>query len=462
MKTKMILTVIALSLALGASPGLVGAADPTEGTNTSARVTPGLTPSPEPLHPESLTIDPELSPSSNFLMARMDKFEFNSTPVTTDVFAPALDGHSVISFNNAGTHHFFFGSDQGFFYDTRVQDQAGASSGALQLSPYLGFANRTDRGYYAVQYSGSFTDYTNSSLDAMYLNRISAVGGGHIGHAWTWKFGATAVQGDDQLLMTSSLPTAIGPGNTLQTTGQPALYGTARQIAGVDSAATFNWQASRRSVLSFSGNDSYYSFYDSGIDNHIAGANVAYQRTMSLHSMVKVYGESFHTFGSDCTSAGMGLGYGVQLGRRTTIEAEGGPQFSTPNCGDPQRFNMRLAATRTLFETAKVYANYSRDHGSGYLEDAYWEDVVSAGYSQSFKSRYVVETNFGWVKSRQTNTTADYHGLFTAVSFRRQFNKEFAAVASYRYFTHSYASEGWNRNIGMFTVEWTPSRGNSQ
>jgi hypothetical protein len=214
----------------------------------------------------------------------------------------------------------------------------------------------------------------------------------------------------------------------------------ATNVAFVANTARLVLQKGERNSFGFTLSHTYTGIEGKPNDPNASGQHLSalgvqedYQHIMSTRLTVIGYADQKTVLsGPGCYSFGGGAGVSARLSRAVTLDARGGPQFTSAGCGNQQGVNFDVVLAYNLNKKDRIYVSVSRVFAPQYQARATWQDELAAGFAKNAR-RATFLTDAGLVRENVL-AALPYHGFFVAPRLHFQLVKSLGVTAGYRAF----------------------------
>jgi hypothetical protein len=162
--------------------------------------------------------------------------------------------------------------------------------------------------------------------------------------------------------------------------------------------------------------------------------------------------------GPTCNTFGGGLGIAVRMTHSVSFDVQGGPQWSTANCGSPESANFSANIVKNFGNRDRIYASVNRQFTTIAGLDSRWEDNATVGFTKGLH-RFTLTTDAGYLRGDPITTVVPaYHGYFVAPRVRYKITNTMGLSAGYRSF-HGAGGNlvSGNLSYAVVGVEWYPA-----
>lgn len=381
------------------------------------------------------------------------------TKTGSQIYVPALNSNRLINLGEVNRFLLLYGMGVTQGYDDRVGDTVRQARADLSIwSPYVGLAAQTSKTRYVFQYAPFVTHYTSQNLPTQAFHRTSFFSLGQLAPRWEWNFSASGSYGDESLRLLA--PLAFNANGDIPMADPSSVtfeLGSSRVFRS-ETAIGLGWRRNERDRVEFTLGHSYYTFFGTNEPNNVVGALVNYSHAVSERTSVRAYGNMHNRFGQFfCRSVGGGVGVVTELSRRTTLELSGGPQINSPRCGKQQAYNFHAALVWRVNPTTRTYVAVNREFSTAYRARSRWEDNAVVGLARRITSMTEAGFDGGFGRGEPVDRSSALRGFFLSSYFRWSLSRTVNTIATYRRFYRTVGNENLNRNIVMFSLEWSPA-----
>ena len=333
------------------------------------------------------------------------------------------------------------------------------------ISPYLGLIMPTRTGGLVLQYDGVINphDTTVVGNEAQAYQALSLTVQGALSRGWSWSLVSSAGYGSEATRVEGPLVfTAVQ--NTPILNASSTVLLPATNLAVVANTAGLVFQKDERNSFGFTLSHTYTGI--EGIPNdpkasgqHLSALRVQedYHHVMSTRLTLLGYADQETVLsGPGCYSFGGGAGVSARLSRALTLDARGGPQFTSAGCGNQQDVNFSVVLADNLNNKDRIYVSASRVFAPQYQARATWQDELAAGFAKNTR-RVTFFTDAGCVLENKL-AAVPYHGFFVAPRLHFRLVNSLGATAGYRAFriTGGGLPSGVV-NYAAVSLEWYPA-----
>jgi len=397
------------------------------------------------------------SPSSSAVPA--DDTSSSTIEYQQTRFAPALDGTGLISLDSSAPNHLLLGATFSGGWDSNPDIlRNGVASQFYTISPYFAIQANRPKSQYLLQYQITATGY-NSSYSGQTLNVASARIIENPTERWNLDFQAKGSYGQDAIrFMGAQQTVAVGqvPGTGPNSASYLTNAGSATYVsASLDS--TYRMSARNSLQFQFANALSRYTGYLGS--NSIATANISFARDLSPTLGTSIYEQTSHYYGAlHCESFGGGVGIRWKPGESTSIALSGGPQFDTRKCGIQQGFAYSFSMGTSLSGKSQMYVLSGRQPATSYLGPGLWQESVSGGYQRQVTRVGAVSFDVGYLRSDAAKATDSYRATYYDCVYTYALNHGLRGTYTYRGYIGGSGGSRIDRNLVMFSLDWTPGR----
>jgi hypothetical protein len=374
-------------------------------------------------------------------------------------FAAALDGTGLISLGSNAPGHLLVGATLSGGWDSNPDIlRNGVASRFYTISPYFAIRANKPKSQYLLQYQLTATGY-NSSYAGQNLNIASASIIENPTERWKFDFEAMGSYGQDAIrFMGAQQTVAVGqvPGTGPNSASYLTNAGNVTYVsASLDS--TYRMSARNSLQLQVANAMSRYTGYTGS--NNIATANISFARDLSPTLGASVYEQNSYYYGSlHCESYGGGVGFRWKPGENTLIALSGGPQFDTRKCGIQQGFAYSLSMSTSLSGKSQMYLLSGRQPATSYLGPGLWQESVSGGYQRQVTRAGAVSFDVGYLRSDAVTALDSYKATYFDCVYTYALNHGLRGTYTYRGYIGGSGGSHIDRNLAMFSLDWTPGR----
>jgi hypothetical protein len=376
-------------------------------------------------------------------------------------YVPALDGTGLISIDRAMPKRLLLGASASGGWDTNPDNlTAGGSSALYTLSPYLGIQASTTKVQFLLQYQPTITGYSARTYSNQTMHAASAAILGTASERWTWNLNVSGNYGQDSTrLLAPQQNVAVGEVPGAGPNSASYLLG-AGTVTFVTSGAEFHYRKSERESIEFGAANTFSRYSGLSDNNSIATVKLGYERSLSPSLEIRAYGQSYNYYGStDCASFGGGGGIKWHVVDGTLLSLSGGPQVNTSACGKQQVLSYSAAFSTRLTGQSQIYLLTAREPTISYLGPGLWQTSASGGYQRKVTTSSILRVDAGYASSGAVATANSFHGTFVACIYSVQLGHGVGATYSYRGYIGDTNGNSFSRNVGLFSLNWTPGAG---
>ncbi|MEO8737588.1 MAG: hypothetical protein ABI380_13745 [Edaphobacter sp.] len=373
--------------------------------------------------------------------------------------AAALDGTGLISLASNAPSYLLFGATVSGGWDSNPNIlRDGVASRFYTVSPYFAIQSNRPKSQYLLQYqitaTGHNSNYATQTLNVASLRIIE-----NPTERWNLDFEAKGSYGQDAIRFLGAQQTvAVGqvPGTGPDSASYLTNGGNVTYVsAGFGS--TFRMSARNSLQLKVANDVSRYTGYLGS--NSIATAHISFDRDLSLTRKASVYVQNSHYYGSlHCESYGGGFEFRWTPRENTSIALGGGPQFDTPECGIQQGFAYSLSMSKSLSGKSQMYLLAARQPATSFLGPGLWQESVSAGYQRQVTHAGAVGFDVGYVRSDAVKTVDSYKAGYFDCVYTYAMSNRLRSSYTYRGYIGGSGGSYIDRNLVMFSLDWTPGR----
>lgn len=373
--------------------------------------------------------------------------------------AAALDGTGLISLGSNVPSHLLFGATVSGGWDSNPNiSREGVASQFYTVSPYFAIQGNRPKSQYLLQYQFTATGH-NSKYAGQTLNVASV----HIienpTERWNLDFESMGSFGQDSIRFMSAQQT-VAVGQVPGTGPSSASYLTnGGSVTYVSAGLGSTFKMSARNSLQFNvANDvSRYTGYMGS--NSIATAHFSFDRNLSLTRKASVYVQGSHYYGSiHCESYGGGFEFRWTPRENALITMSGGPQLDTPECGIQQGFSYSLSMSTSLSGKSQIYLMSGRQPATSFLGPGLWQESVSAGYQRQVTHAGAISFDVGYVRSDAAKAINSYKAGYYDCVYTYALSNRLRNSYTYRGYIGGSGGSYIDRNLFMFSLDWTPGR----
>jgi hypothetical protein len=193
--------------------------------------------------------------------------------------------------------------------------------------------------------------------------------------------------------------------------------------------------------------------------NSIATAHFSFDRNLSLTRKASVYVQGSHYYGSiHCESYGGGFEFRWTPRENALITLSGGPQLDTPECGIQQGFSYSLSMSTSLSGKSQIYLLSGRQPATSFLGPGLWQESVSAGYQRQVAHAGAISFDVGYVRSDAVKAVNSYKAGYYDCVYTYALSNRLRNSYTYRGYIGGSGGSYIDRNLFMFSLDWTPGR----
>ncbi|WP_263357931.1 hypothetical protein [Acidicapsa ligni] len=372
-------------------------------------------------------------------------------------FVPALDGTGLVSMRTNHRFRFLAGETTTSGWDSNPENLPKGSASALYtVSPYFSLQASTNKTQYLLQYEPTFNFYSGYSGNTMQVASAKVLSSAS--DRLTWTLGLSGSHGQDSarlLAPTQSIPIGSVPGTGPNSSSYLPNAGT---ITNIDGSLDLHYDLSPKNFLGFDFANSFSSMPSLNQKNSVATTNLFFTHGLSPTLGILAYQQTSQYYGTlSCTTFGGGAGIRWQPLQSTMLVLKGGPQINAPICKSQQGFSYSVSLATKLSGKSQFYLLAGRQPVTGYLGPGLWEDSFSGGYHRQISSANVIVFDVGFVTSSTLKNVSSYRGVYFSSSFTHTLSRGLSIASSYRSYDESSGATGFNRNILLLSLIWTPN-----
>lgn len=333
------------------------------------------------------------------------------------------------------------------------------------VTPFVGVYLPTTTGGINLQYLATVApdDAFTGNLQAYHAVSVNAVGA--FTRRWYWGFSSQGEYGSETARFEGPLTyLLVGMVPVVDPVASGAFLAS-RTGAFAENLARLGWLRTDRDHIELAIYESYTDLSASpaiGVFSadraNTVGSKLDYTRDVNSRFRFDVFAQEAHLIESSCNTYGGGVGISAKLSHNWTLDASGGPQWTSANCGSQQNANFFGALTKALRRRAKFYVMGQRYFNTAFQTQSAWQDAVAAGILQE-RGRFSVQGDAGYFKGDPLLSTAGpLQGYYAAPLIRYKFTESTSISAGYRLF-HATGGNVVPGSLHFATVslEWHPA-----
>ena len=364
-------------------------------------------------------------------------------------------------------YQLFYGLSASSVYTNSIGNVGtGSDLVSTSVNPYLALFVPTQTGRYLLQYSSVINpnDTQNGGPQAYHTVTLSAMGS--ISPRLYWTASSSGSYGSESARLQGPLSFLIVQSTPIADTTSTAVLLQAKNVAFTESSIGLGWLKSRRDKISFSISHVYTGIEGDpatpqsvGTHANSVGGKLEYIRTLTPRIDLRSYGQSDTVLnGPTCNTFGGGLGIAARMTHSVTFNVQGGPQWSTANCGSPVSANFSASIVKNFGNRDRIYASVSRRFTTIAGLDSHWEDDATVGFTKGL-GRFTLTTDAGYLRGDAITTVVPaYHGYYVAPRVRYKVTNSMGLSAGYRSFHGSGGNlVSGNLSYAVVGVEWYPA-----
>jgi hypothetical protein len=364
-------------------------------------------------------------------------------------------------------YQMFYGLSASSVYTNSIGNVGtGSDLVSTSVNPYLALFMPTQTGRYLLQYSSVVNpnDTQNGGPQAYHTATLSAMGS--INPRLYWTASASGSYGSESARLQGPLSFLIVQSTPIADTTSTAVLLRAKNVAFTESSIGLGWLKSRRDKISFSVSHVYTGIEGDpntpqsvGTHANSVGGKLEYIRTLTPRIDLRSYGQSDTVLnGPTCNTFGGGLGIAARMTHSVTFNVQGGPQWSTANCGSPVSANFSASIVKNFGNRDRIYASVSGRFTTIAGLDSHWEDDATVGFTKGL-GRFTLTTDAGYLRGDAITTVVPaYHGYYVAPRVRYKVTNSMGLSAGYRSFHGSGGNlVTGNLSYAVVGVEWYPA-----
>jgi hypothetical protein len=374
-------------------------------------------------------------------------------------FAAALDGTGLISLGSNAPSHLLVGATVSGGWDSNpniLRDSV--ASRFYTVSPYFSIQSNRPKSQYLLQYQITATRH-NSNYAGQSLNVASVRIIENPTERWNLDFEALGSYGQDAIRFLGAQQTiAVGP---VPGTGpNSASYLTnGGNVTNVSASFGSTYRMSARNSMQFQVGNALSRYTGYLGSNNIASAHISFDRDLSPTRKASIYVQNARYYGSlQCESYGSGVEFRWTPQENTLIALGGGPQFNTAECGIQQGFSYSLSMSKSLSGKSQMYLLSGRQPATSFLGPGLWQESVSAGYQRQVTRAGVVGFDVGYVRSDAVKAVDSYKAGYFDCFYTYTISNRLRSSYTYRGYIGGSGGSYIDRNLVMFSLDWTPGR----
>lgn len=380
-------------------------------------------------------------------------------------YVAALNSDRLIQLGGGRNFNFLYSSTFTEAWDDHLGGAGRGLDGTLTLvNPTLGFTGHSQKLDYLFQYSPTISalDRFHPGVSAFHQSNLMLTG--QFNHGWGWDFAEANSYGVDQLRLLSGLSFGVVGGTVSgANAGQAVLQLGNRDILNESGTVGLHWQPSERTRIAGSVGYTYYSILSSSSHASVGSYRLSFERAVTRKTTFNVFtdgGRYFDKPVSGCIYYGGGAGVLWRPTQRITMNAEGGPSWSTAQCSSQRggQGSGGLAVILSPFSTfyvqggRQLYAPVQFPHSETV-------DTLSLGYARQFRRKTTFRLDAGYARLTDSfvTPTVSLNGYFVSPQVGWQFSRSITASLNYRHMYQIVGLTNLNRNQALFIIEWRPA-----
>jgi hypothetical protein len=379
-----------------------------------------------------------------------------------------VEGQQSVSLKSKDyKYQMFYGVSASSVYTNSIGGVGtGSDLVSTSFNPYLALFIPTPTGRYLLQYSTVVNPNDTQSGGPQAYHTVTLSAMGSISPRLYWTASASGSYGSESARLQGPLSFMIVQSTPIADTTSTAVLLQAANVAFTESTFGLGWLKSRRDKISFSVSHVYTGIEGDpntpqsvGSHANSIGEKLEYVRTLTHRIDLRSYGETDSVLnGPTCNTFGGGLGIAVRMTHSVSFDVQGGPQWSTANCGSPESANFSANIVKNFGNRDRIYASVNRQFTTIAGLDSRWEDNATVGFTKGVR-RFTLTTDAGYLRGDSITTVVPaYHGYFVAPRVRYKITNTMGLSAGYRSF-HGAGGNlvSGNLSYAVVGVEWYPA-----
>jgi hypothetical protein len=379
-----------------------------------------------------------------------------------------VEGQQSVSLKSKDyKYQMFYGVSASSVYTNSIGGVGtGSDLVSTSFNPYLALFIPTPTGRYLLQYSTVVNPNDTQSGGPQAYHTVTLSAMGSISPRLYWTASASGSYGSESARLQGPLSFMIVQSTPIADTTSTAVLLQAANVAFTESTFGLGWLKSRRDKISFSVSHVYTGIEGDpntpqsvGSHANSIGEKLEYVRTLTHRIDLRSYGETDSVLnGPTCNTFGGGLGIAVRMTHSVSFDVQGGPQWSTANCGSPESANFSANIVKNFGNRDRIYASVNRQFTTIAGLDSRWEDNATVGFTKGLR-RFTLTTDAGYLRGDSITTVVPaYHGYFVAPRVRYKITNTMGLSAGYRSF-HGAGGNlvSGNLSYAVVGVEWYPA-----
>ena len=362
------------------------------------------------------------------------------------------------------SRQFFYGASVA---STFISDYSGIGTPgqtSTTISPYIGLLMPTKTGSFIVQYDAVVNPHDPNVLggEAQAYQAVSFTAQGAFSRRWSWTLVGSGGYGSEATRLEGPLVFSLVE-NTPILDASSTVVLPATNVLFSANTARLAFQKDERNSFAFTLLHTYTGIDGNpndpsvpGEHSNAVGVKVDYGHAISSRLILTSYADEQTVWsGSDCYSFGGGVGLSAKLTRAVSVDVQGGPQFTSSECGARQAGSFVATIVDRISRKDRIYASVSREFTTAYQARGTWQDHAAVGFAKGM-GRSSVVTDAGFVRDALPGAQ-DYHGYFVAPRFHFKIANSLGFTAGYRAFrvTGGGLPNGV-LNIVAVSIDWYP------
>ncbi|HEY2168083.1 MAG TPA: hypothetical protein VGJ30_00540 [Candidatus Angelobacter sp.] len=338
---------------------------------------------------------------------------------------------------------------------------------STSINPYAALFIPTRTGRFLLQYSTVVNPNDTQSGGPQAYHTVTLSAMGSISPRWYWTASTSGSYGSESARLQGPLSFLVVQSTPIADTTSTAVLVQAKNVAFTESTLGLGWLKSRRDRISFSVSHIYTGIEGdssttppaAGSHANAIGEKLEYVRSLTPRIDLRSYGQEETVLnGPTCNTFGGGLGIAARMTHSVTVNVQGGPQWSTANCGSPESANFSANIVKNFGNRDRIYASVNRQFTTIAGLDSRWEDNATVGFTKGLR-RFTLTTDAGYLRGDSITTVVPaYHGYFVAPRVRYKITNTMGLSAGYRSF-HGAGGNlvSGNLSYAVVGVEWYPA-----
>jgi hypothetical protein len=374
------------------------------------------------------------------------------------------DGLSARAQTRGFSRQFFYGASVATTYVSAYAGIGTPGQTSTTISPYIGLLVPTKTGSFMLQYDAVVNPRDPNVLGGgpQAYQAVSLTAQGAFTRRWSWTLIGSGGYGSEATRLEGPLTFSLVQ-NTPVLDASSTVVLPATNVLFVANTARLVFQKDERNSFGFTLLDTYTGIDGNPNDPGVAGEHsnavgvkVDYGHAISSRLILTSYADEQTVLsGPVCYSYGGGVGLSAKLTRAVSLDVQGGPQFTSSECGARQAGSFIASIVDRISRKDRIYASVSREFTTAYQARGTWQDNVAVGFAKSL-GRSTFATDAGFVRNTLPGAQ-EYHGYFVAPRFQVKIANSLGFSAGYRAFrvTGGGLPNGV-LNIVAVSIDWYP------